>query len=86
MFEDTRKQLGDLAQSDEDVMSYICFPNQAEEYLKKRKAKAEGTWVDPEAAKAAAPEVLGTPGAMPATAPVVNGSAITYTVSCEEVK
>ena len=86
MFEDTRKQLGDLAQSDEDVMSYICFPNQAEAFFKERKAKADGTWVDPKAAEENATEVLGTPGAMPATAPVVNGSAITYTVSCEEVK
>lgn len=86
MFEDTRKKLGDLAQSDEDVMSYICFPNQAEAFFKERKAKADGTWVDPKAAKENTTEVLGTPGAMPATAPVVNGSAITYTVSCEEVK
>ena len=89
MFEDTRAKLGDLAQSDEDVMSYICFPDQAEAFLKKRKAKAEGTWVEPEAAQSgdAAPkaETLGTPGAMPAGAPQVNGNAVTYTVSCESV-
>ena len=89
MFEDTRAKLGELAQSDEDVMSYICFPDQAEAFLKKRKAKAEGTWVEPEAAQSgdAAPkaETLGTPGAMPAGAPQVNGNAVTYTVSCESV-
>ncbi len=85
MFEETRAKLGELAQSDEDVMSYICFPNQAEEYLTTRKAKADGTWVDPKAAPAA-PAALGTPGPMPVTAPVVDGNRVIYTVSCEEVK
>ena len=39
--EDTRKKLGDLAKSDEDVLSYIAFPNLAEKYLEERKAKEE---------------------------------------------
>ena len=40
-FEDAKTALGDLAQSEEDVMSYICFPAQAEKYLEGRKAKEE---------------------------------------------
>ena len=40
-FEDAKAALGDLAQSEEDVMSYICFPAQAEKYLEGRKAKEE---------------------------------------------
>ena len=39
--EDTRKKLGDLAKSDEDVLSYIAFPNLAEKYLQERKVKEE---------------------------------------------
>ncbi len=39
--EDTRKKLGDLAKSDEDVLSYIAFPNLAEKFLEKRKAQEE---------------------------------------------
>ncbi len=39
--EDTRKKLGDLAKCDEDVLSYIAFPNLAEKYLTERKAKEE---------------------------------------------
>ena len=39
--EDTRKKLGDLAKSDEDVLSYIAFPNLAETFLAERKAKEE---------------------------------------------
>jgi len=37
----TREQLGDLAKTDEDVLSYIAFPNQAEKFLEERKAKEE---------------------------------------------
>ena len=89
MFEDARKELGDLAKSDEDVMSYICFPAQAKAFLTERKAKADGTWVDPKAAEAAKAEAtaktLTGNGTMTA-APEVNGSAVTYTVSCEEVQ
>ena len=39
--EETRKKLGDLAKSDEDVLSYIAFPNLAEKFLEERKAKEE---------------------------------------------
>ena len=40
-FTAAKAALGDLAQSDEDVMSYICFPAQAEKFLEGRKAKEE---------------------------------------------
>ena len=40
-FAEARQALGDLAESEEDVMSYICFPDQAMDYLKQRKAKRE---------------------------------------------
>ncbi len=39
--EKTRAELGDLARSDEDVLSYIAFPNLAEAYFEDRKAKEE---------------------------------------------
>ena len=39
--EETRQKLGSLAKSDEDVLSYIAFPNLAERYLEARKAKEE---------------------------------------------
>ena len=39
--EKTREQLGDLAKCDEDVLSYIAFPNLAEKFLEERKAKEE---------------------------------------------
>jgi oxaloacetate decarboxylase alpha subunit len=39
--EDARAKLGDLAKSDEDVLSYIAFPNLAEKFLENRKAKEE---------------------------------------------
>ena len=37
----TREKLGDLAKTDEDVLSYIAFPNLAEKFLTERKAKEE---------------------------------------------
>ncbi len=37
----TREKLGDLAKCDEDVLSYIAFPNLAERFLEERKAKEE---------------------------------------------
>ena len=37
----TREKLGDLAKCDEDVLSYIAFPNLAERFLEDRKAKEE---------------------------------------------
>ena len=40
-FADAKAALGDLAKTDEDVMSYICFPAQAEKYLEGRKAAEE---------------------------------------------
>ena len=39
--EDTRAKLGDLAKCDEDVLSYIAFPNLAEAFLQKRKVQEE---------------------------------------------
>ena len=40
-FENAKAALGDLARSEEDIMSYICYPAQAEEFFKSRKAKEE---------------------------------------------
>ena len=40
-FENAKKALGDLAESEEDLMSWICFPKQAEDYLKYRKENRE---------------------------------------------
>ena len=37
----TREKLGDIAKSDEDVLSYIAFPNLAEKFFEERKAKEE---------------------------------------------
>ena len=39
--EDTRKKLEGIAKSDEDVLSYIAFPNLAEKFFEERKAKEE---------------------------------------------
>lgn len=38
-FEDAKKELGTLAQSDEDVLSYLSFPQLAKPFLEKRKQK-----------------------------------------------
>ncbi len=40
-FAAAKAALGDLAQSEEDIMSYICYPAQAEKYLEDRKAAEE---------------------------------------------
>ncbi len=40
-FEKAKKALGDLAETEEDLMSWICFPKQAEDFLKARKEKRE---------------------------------------------
>ena len=40
-FAKAKAALGDLARCEEDLMSYICFPEQAEAFLKARKAKEE---------------------------------------------
>ena len=37
----TRKELGDTAKSDEDVLSYIAFPSLAEKFFENRKAREE---------------------------------------------
>ena len=39
--DDTRKKLAGIARSDEDVLSYIAFPNLAEKFFEERKAKEE---------------------------------------------
>ncbi|MBO4792382.1 MAG: oxaloacetate decarboxylase subunit alpha, partial [Clostridia bacterium] len=39
--EKARAEIGDLAESDEDVLSYIAFPQQAEKFLTDRRAAAE---------------------------------------------
>ncbi len=39
--EPTRKKLAGIAKSDEDVLSYIAFPNLAEKFFEERKAKEE---------------------------------------------
>ena len=41
--ESARAELGDLGKSDEDVLSYIAFPNLAEKYLTGRKEKEENS-------------------------------------------
>ena len=40
-FENAKADLGELARTEEDIMSYICFPKQAKEFLEKRKAAEE---------------------------------------------
>ena len=40
-FAAAKAALGELAQSEEDIMSYICYPAQAEKYLEGRKAAEE---------------------------------------------
>ena len=40
-FKKAKAALGDLARSEEDVMSYICYPDQTMKFLESRKAKEE---------------------------------------------
>ena len=40
-FADAKAALGDLARSEEDLMSWICYPTQAEKFLQDRKLKEE---------------------------------------------
>ena len=35
-YEEAKAHLGSLARSEEDILSYIAFPQQAEQYLKRR--------------------------------------------------
>lgn len=41
LFEKTKAELGDMARSDEDVLSYIAFPQVAEKFFDERKAREE---------------------------------------------
>ena len=41
VFDETKKELGDVARCDEDVLSYIAFPQIAEKFLEVRKEKEE---------------------------------------------
>ena len=43
-FEKAKAEIGDRAKSDEDVLSYIAFPTQAEAYFDKREEKAKNTF------------------------------------------
>ena len=43
-FEDAKAELGDKAKSDEDVLSYIAFPMQAEAFFAKRDEKERNTF------------------------------------------
>ena len=40
-FEKTKAELGDIARDDDDVLSYIAFPQVAERFFEERKAKEE---------------------------------------------
>lgn len=40
-FKAAKEALGELARSEEDVMSYICFPEQAKKFMENRKTKEE---------------------------------------------
>ena len=44
MFDKTKEELGDLAKCDEDVLSYIAFPQQAEKFFEARKEKEKNTF------------------------------------------
>ncbi len=41
IFEKTKKELEGIARCDEDVLSYIAFPQLAEKFFEERKAKEE---------------------------------------------
>lgn len=43
-FEKAKKEIGSLAHSEEDVLSYIAFPTQAEAFLKEREEKKHNTF------------------------------------------
>ena len=42
-FEKAKAEIGDLAKSDEDVLSYVAFPQIAEKFLKHRAEKEKNT-------------------------------------------
>ncbi|MBN1891215.1 MAG: pyruvate carboxylase subunit B [Clostridiales bacterium] len=43
VFEDAKKEIGELARSDEDVLSYIAFPQTAEKFFREREEKESRT-------------------------------------------
>ena len=43
-FDKAKAEIGDLAKSEEDVLSYIAFPTQAEAFFKKREEKKNNTF------------------------------------------
>ncbi len=43
LFEKTKKELGDIARNDEDVLSYIAFPQPAEKFFSHRKEQESRT-------------------------------------------
>ena len=43
-FEKAKSEIGELAKSEEDVLSYALFPTQAEAFFKKREEKAKNTF------------------------------------------
>ena len=43
VFEKTKKELGSMAHSDEDVLSYIAFPQIAEKFFKEREERKAST-------------------------------------------
>ena len=43
-FEKAKEEIGELAKSEEDVLSYALFPTQAEAFFKKREEKAKNTF------------------------------------------
>ncbi len=44
-FANAKEALGDLCRSEEDMMSYICFPDQAKKFFEERQAKEENVAV-----------------------------------------
>ncbi len=44
MFEKTKEELGNMAKCDEDVLSYIAFPAQAEKFFEQRAEKEKNTF------------------------------------------
>lgn len=59
-FDEAKAEIGDLAQSDEDVLSYALFPNEARALLEKRRAGTLRDITQPIDADAAAPGAADT--------------------------
>lgn len=60
-FEKAKAEVGDLAKSEEDVISYVLFPQVAKEFLTKRGKKNVGLSAEQVAAIAAALRTMGQP-------------------------